>query len=287
MRCRVWGRIHGPRAGPSLRVRRGRRGRGVRRSRCGAGRTSRFPRRRPCRHRSCPRSRAGRRRPFPPGIAPGPRFPWARRRPAGGLLLGTVRAVRSTRAGARAPRRPPPAIRRSGHKRPRRNVPVSPAPRARLGGGRARARRGPFRNGAFLVQQVFSTPRAALRFPSRAPGGRSAPHVRRGLEPIQPNDAYIAAVAKYGAGHAKTRQIARSNRAVKALIAAGKEETGAAIPAASACGLVVNKTTSDPAGCRTRRLPDGPHSCGDRRRRASSRLRLRCDAPHSVFHKKR
>ena len=48
-----------------------------------------------------------------------------------------------------------------------------------------RRRRGSraFRNGAFPVKHVFSTPNAAHRFPARGPEGRSGKPVRWGLEP--------------------------------------------------------------------------------------------------------
>ena len=70
---------------------------------------------------------------------------------------------------------PPPACRW--------RVPVSRVSRAR---GRARRRRRgsrAFRNGAFPVKHVFSTPNAAHRFPARGPEGRSGKPVRWGLEP--------------------------------------------------------------------------------------------------------
>ena len=51
---------------------------------------------------------------------------------------------------------------------------------------------------------------------------------RTPLEPIQPDDAFDAAAATYEAARARAQQIAASIRAVNVLIAAKKEETGAA-----------------------------------------------------------
>ena len=48
------------------------------------------------------------------------------------------------------------------------------------------------------------------------------------LEPIQPDDAFNAAVTTHKAAHAKARQITDAIRVVNALIAAKKEETGGA-----------------------------------------------------------
>ena len=89
--------------------------------------------------------------------------------------ISAVRILHGVTPSCFVPFGPPPACLR--------RVPVSRVSRA--GAGARRRRRGSraFRNGAFPVKHVFSTPNAAHRFPARGPEGRSGKPVRWGLEP--------------------------------------------------------------------------------------------------------